>query len=128
MMSGKIVFDSSVIIKFLDREPGFADLDTRFLGEERFISVITRMEALGYSEITPEDERRLDIFLSTLSVLPITNPIEKEAIAIRRKKLLKLPDAIIAATAIILDAEVVSTDNDFLKCTYPSLRVWQNDR
>jgi predicted nucleic acid-binding protein len=127
MMSGKIVFDSTNIIKFLDREPGFSDLDKKFLGEERFISVITRMEALGYSKITPEDESRLRDFLANVTVLPINEAIEKEAIEIRRRKLLKLPDAIIAATAIVIGAEVASTDPHFLKCTYPKLRIWGND-
>jgi predicted nucleic acid-binding protein len=126
MMNGRIVFDSTVIIKFLGREPGFVDLDTKFLGEERFISVITRMEVLGYSKLTPEDESHLKEFLSNVSVLPITEGIENVTIEIRRRKLLKLPDAIIAATSIIIGAEVVSTDPHFLKCEYPTLRVWKN--
>jgi predicted nucleic acid-binding protein len=123
-MSGRILFDSNAPIKFLDREPGFIDLSPFLKENDCFVSVITKLEILGWADITPSDEKRISEFLSGLTVLPLDAAVEEETIQIRRQTTLKLPDAIIAATAVVIDAEVVSTDSDFLKCKYPKLRVW----
>jgi predicted nucleic acid-binding protein len=45
----------------------------------------------------------------------LAGEIEDEAIAIRRAARLKLPDAIIAATALTSEATLVSADDDFSK-------------
>jgi predicted nucleic acid-binding protein len=124
-MNGKNVFDSTVIIKFLDKEPDFIDLSPMLENDDCFVSIITKMEILGWPEITAEDEARINHFLSKVIMLPITDHIEEATISIRRKTKLKLPDAIIAATAIVIGAQVVTTDPHFFKCTYPELRIWK---
>jgi predicted nucleic acid-binding protein len=126
-MSGNILFDSTAVIKYLDREPGFIDLAPFLKENDCFVSVITKLEVLGWPDILPADEKRIGEFISGLTVLPLDATVEAETIQIRRKTALKLPDAIIAATAIVSGAEVVSTDSDFLKCTYPKLRLWRLD-
>jgi predicted nucleic acid-binding protein len=124
-MSGKIVFDSGVIIKFLDRESGFIDLSPFLKQNDCSVSVITKLEILGWPDITPADEERIDEFLAGLAILPLDAAIEAEAIKIRRKTTLKLPDAIIAASAVVIGAEVVSVDPHFLKCIYAPLKIWR---
>jgi predicted nucleic acid-binding protein len=123
MMNGKIVFDSTAIIKYLAKQDGFIDLGPFLEQNTCFVSIITKLELLGWRDITPEDEKRINEFLCGLIVSPIDEMIEAEAIQIRRKTTLKLPDAIIAATAVVTGAEVVSTDRHFLKCPYPALKV-----
>jgi predicted nucleic acid-binding protein len=123
-MNGKTVFDTCIILDFVNKKAGALDLYALFSGESRFISVITKLELLKYPDITPEEEKRILAFLPDITVLPITEAIERETIEISRNTKLKLPDAIIAATAIVTGAEVVSTDPHFRKCTYPKLRVW----
>jgi len=43
-----------------------------------------------------------------------------------RSAKLKLPDAIIGATAIVYDAKLVTRDPHFLKCQYKKLLIWDN--
>jgi predicted nucleic acid-binding protein len=124
-MNGMFEFDTCSCIKHINREDGYIDLDRQFLGHERFVSVITRMELLGYPAITDDEEKRINDFLSKITVVPLDGVIETVAIQIRRKTSLKLPDAIIAATAVVLGAQVVSTDGHFLNCKYPGLNVWK---
>jgi predicted nucleic acid-binding protein len=88
-----------------------------------FISFITKLETLGYPDMPLMEEINIRAFLSKVTILPTNDAIEEEAIRIRRGTNLKLPDAIIAATAVVIGAEIVTTDNDFLKCQYPVLRV-----
>jgi predicted nucleic acid-binding protein len=127
-MNGKIVFDTCDILNFVNKKPRALDLNTLFTGDSRFISIITKLELLKYPDITPDEEKRILAFLQGIIVLPITVAIEQETIEISRKTKLKLPDAIIAATAIVIGAELVTSDPNFLKCTYPKLRVRGNDR
>jgi predicted nucleic acid-binding protein len=56
-------------------------------------------------------------------ILPDIEIVET-AIQIRRKRpTLKLPDAVIAASAIALNAILVTNDDDILKFTFPGLRT-----
>jgi predicted nucleic acid-binding protein len=122
-LSKSIVLDTSIIINFLDDIAGVPDLYILIKEQDCFVSIITRMELLKYPEITEEEETRINSFLSGVVVIPIDNGIEQETIRISRNTKLKLPDAIIAATAITIDAELVTTDSHFFDCQYPALRV-----
>jgi predicted nucleic acid-binding protein len=127
-MSKKLIFDSCIVIDFFKDKPTTEAIDIVSLlaGNDCFISFITKLEALGYRDIPLREEINIRTFLSKTTLLPTSDAIEEETIKIRRSTNLKLPDAIIAATAIVIGAEVVTTDLHFLKCTYPALRLWQN--
>jgi predicted nucleic acid-binding protein len=121
----KLALDTNVIIDFLKGKTGSIDLLTLIVEHECFVSVIARLELLKYPDITPEEEVLILAFLEFVPILPLTVDIDRETIAISRASKLKLPDAIIAATAIVYRAEVVTQDAHFLACTYPMLRLWQ---
>jgi predicted nucleic acid-binding protein len=74
------------------------------------VSIITEMELLSYSSITPTEEQRIRQFLARLQILNLTEAIKQTAIDLRKRNRLKLPDAIIAATAFELDATLLSND------------------
>jgi predicted nucleic acid-binding protein len=124
-MSGISVFDSSAVIKFLDKSSGFIDLTPFVKRGPCCVSIITKLEVLGWPDITPVEERRIIEFLARLTILQIDVRIEAITIKIRRETTLKLADSIIAATAVAIGAELVSTDPHFLKCPYPALKVWR---
>jgi predicted nucleic acid-binding protein len=86
-----------------------------------FISVITRMEILAKPDHTPESEKAAREFLGELTVVPIIDTIECTAIAIRREASPrpKLPDAIVAATAVVLNAKLLTTDNKLGRLEWP---------
>lgn len=77
---------------------------------EYCISVITEMELLSYPALRPEDEAEIRDFLSDVTIIDLNREIKTAAIALRRQYRLKLPDAIIAATAQYLQAEILTND------------------
>ena len=86
-----------------------------------FVSVITEMELLSYSSLAPAEEQQIRRFLAQLQTLNFTESIKQTAINFRKQNRLKLPDAIIAATAFYLGAILLTND---LKLTQvPLLRV-----
>ncbi len=73
-------------------------------------SAITRMELLGFPEMGLAEEQLIKDTLSQLHYLPVTRSIEDGAIQIRRSRRAKLPDAVIAATAVEHGLELLTLD------------------
>jgi len=69
-----------------------------------FISVITELELLSFSGLDRSQQDWLNRFLADLEIIGIDNDVKQVAIALRRLHRLRLPDAIIAASAITRDA------------------------
>jgi predicted nucleic acid-binding protein len=61
--------------------------------------------------------------LGGIEVVAINPLIEVEAIAIRRKRGLKLPDCIIAATAVITNSTLLTSDARLLNLHWPGYAV-----
>lgn len=77
------------------------------------ISIITEIELLSFPGISTEEEQKIrDLFLS-LDRVHITDAVRDETIRLRRKNRLKLPDAVIAASALTLGAVLMTNDQAF---------------
>ncbi|MEI6083458.1 MAG: type II toxin-antitoxin system VapC family toxin [Verrucomicrobiota bacterium] len=75
------------------------------------ISVITEMELLSYPELNPAEENNVRRFIASLTICDLTPAIRLRAIALRRSERLKLPDAIICATALEQGVELWTNDS-----------------
>ncbi|HLB56711.1 MAG TPA: type II toxin-antitoxin system VapC family toxin [Coxiellaceae bacterium] len=116
-MNGKdnFLLDTNVVLGFLNGNSKISDFfEKKLMQSTLHVSQITRMKLLGYSGITSEEEKHLKKFLSYVKVLPINDAVCDQAITLRREKKLKLPDALIAATAICFDLMLVTCDSDLL--------------
>jgi len=74
------------------------------------VSVITQMELLSWPSLTKKETNRVNAFLSTLTLCDLTPAIRVRAVCLRRQERLKLPDAIICATALEHDVELWTND------------------
>jgi predicted nucleic acid-binding protein len=88
-----------------------------------YISMVTRIEMLAYPQMTREMERRIHIFLKSVKHVPLTKKVERNTILIRRGKRLKMPDAIIAASALSVKAIMISRDEHLLGLHWPGLQT-----
>jgi predicted nucleic acid-binding protein len=112
-MAERFLIDTSAIIKYLNGifpAPGNSFLD-KVLNEESSISFITEIELQVWNPSNPEDIKIYHSFVEQSNILGIDQDIIRETIKIRKSKKVKLPDALIAATAIIHDRTLVA-DND----------------
>ena len=73
------------------------------------------MELLSYQPLQPAAETQIRSFLSEITVVPLSRPVIELAIALRREHAMKLPDAVIAATALSLDAELWTNDDKLVR-------------
>lgn len=97
-MGKRYLIDSNIVIKFLGNllnENGQLFI-ANILDEEFNISVITDIEVLGHHSISEIEEA----FMNLATVYELDNDIRVKTIELRKLLKIKLPDAIIAATAL----------------------------
>lgn len=77
------------------------------------ISVITKIEVLGFNTLDKHYTILTD-FINDATVLDLVDAVVQISIEIRKKHKTKLPDAIIAATALVYDLALISRNiSDF---------------
>ena len=105
-MSGeKVLFDSNVIIYLSKRELSRDYID-QF--DDIRISVITYMEILGFRFRSEQEENLVNELVGLFETVFISPAIADKVIEIRKNYTIKLPDAIIAATAICENLSLVT--------------------
>jgi predicted nucleic acid-binding protein len=107
----KVILDTNIVIYFL---LGHKEVDEYFYNFNPVFSFITELELLSGKDFYPAEVESIKSFLSKQSIYGYVPALRDIVIDIRQKKKLKLPDAIIAATAIYLDVPLVSSDKSLM--------------
>lgn len=123
-MGEKYLIDTSGAIKYLNETfpvSGLSFLD-EIVDVESIISFISKIELLAWNPPDPDDIKIYDSFVSKSTIIGINDRIIYRTIQVRKSYNLKLPDALIAATALINDMTLVAdNDKDFMKI--PELKL-----
>jgi len=99
-------------------------LQNELNGSDLFISVITEIELFSKSTLPPDEEENLRLLIAErIPILDLTDAVKREAIALRRSGRLKLPDCIVAATAIVVNAVLLTADTKLLRLDWPGYAV-----
>jgi predicted nucleic acid-binding protein len=116
-MGKKYLIDTNIIIDYTSNllpEP-VIDFVENLLENEFQISVISFIEVMGFNE-TDDKLAKLAHFLSFATVMPLDDLVTQSTIDLRRKMKIKLPDAIIASTALAYNLILVTRNSkDFDK-------------
>lgn len=115
MSGNKAIFDTNVII-FASK--GLIDIEKLLDRYDRFyISIISYMEIYGYVFQDENERRKIDNIIDNFEIIEVDFSIAQQVIQYKQtvKKKIKLPDAIILATANYLQAELITDDwDDFI--------------
>ena len=114
MSGARYLLDTNAIVLLLNGSSGVAGLlrSASWVG----ISVVSHLEFLAYSGLGAEDEALFACFckrVETVGLAADDDELLAETIRLRREARLKLPDAIIAATALSREATLITADDDF---------------
>ncbi len=102
--------DTNIIIYSLDDISEINNFYSKVITIEDliFFSFISEIEVLSFNKITNFEEETVINLLNSFSKIGINKEIEKITISIRKKKKIKIPDAIIAASAIYTNSTLVT--------------------
>jgi predicted nucleic acid-binding protein len=125
-MGKKYLIDSNVIIDYLDNKLPKTGMDfmSKVINDSPYISVISQIEVLRYN-LPPQASLIMNAFVDYCSVCQLDKEIVPIVIDICKQSKIKLPDAIIAATAIYNKLVLLTRNiNDFknidsLTCVNP---------
>lgn len=112
-MSGvKYLLDTNFILGMLKSTPEVLAVvgSTAVKAHQCAFSAVTRMELLGYPGITANEDALIRQRLAQFTYLSISTSVEDKAIELRRSCRVKLPDALIAATALCHGLDLLTMD------------------
>ncbi len=110
------LIDSNILI--YSAKPEFLNLRNLLIIKNNAVSIISKLEVLGYHRLTQTDSIYFDAVFKTLYTFPIDNPTINKAIELRSNYNLSVGDSIIAATALLNNIELVTRNvADFKKIT-----------
>ncbi|MDA1043873.1 MAG: type II toxin-antitoxin system VapC family toxin [Verrucomicrobia bacterium] len=113
------VFDTHLLIDYLNGAP--MARTTLLEYEDPAISRVTWVEVLAGAINTPS-ENSVRAFLASFILLEIDGPVSEEAIRLRADRGLKLPDAIILATARVKGCLLLTRNTRDFKLIWPEIR------
>lgn len=112
----KYLLDTNILIYYWKNDIPEAERDKieEILKHSFIISIITKIELLGWRMHTPGGFEKAKEFLEQAEVLPIDDELAELTIALKRNNNIKLADALIAATALSNDLVLVTRNySDF---------------
>ncbi|MFN0082704.1 MAG: type II toxin-antitoxin system VapC family toxin [Ferruginibacter sp.] len=116
-MEQQYLVDSNTIIDYVGNkmpDKSLLMLDSYF--DNNFsLSIISKIEVLGFNDSSDELKRLAD-FIGLANIVYVDDTIANKTIELRKIYKIKLPDAIIAATALVYNFVLISRNiSDFNK-------------
>lgn len=105
------LWDTNTVIYFLQQQfPIAAEkfIDQILLDNDPAISAITEIELLCWKTATPSDIETINQFIQQSTVFELEQSVKIKTATIRKTHNIKLPDAIIAATALVYDLTLLT--------------------
>ena len=103
--------DTNILIYILEGLPQIKNISKHFFA----VSVISEIELLGKKDLAQGESEVIKELLNDCLLLPFTNEIKNTTIRLKQAYSIKIPDAIIAATAIEYNLPLVTADKGFEK-------------
>jgi predicted nucleic acid-binding protein len=112
-MGKNCLIDANIIIHFLNGDiPSevYEEVSSIFI-QSFNISIITKIEFLEWSGFSPEKYDEAKKFLNNSSIIPLDDTIAQQAINLKRQLRINLPDAVIAATCILNNYQLITRNS-----------------
>ncbi|GAB4046941.1 type II toxin-antitoxin system VapC family toxin [Spirosoma litoris] len=110
MSGSKLLLDSNIAIYLSKRVLTISQFAQP--GDMLYVSLVTYMEVVGYKFTNVNEESFTNTLFSNLQHLPVTQAVADRVITYRKLRKIKLPDAIILATAREYNCQLVTRNVD----------------
>ncbi len=121
--SSQVILDSNIVIYISQQK---LSIDEVFEDDKEYaISLVTYMEILSYNFLSKKEEQFVRKLLSLFRIIDITKVIAKEVIKLKKKRKIKLPDAIIVATTLVENAILYTNDKQLHSVEHLNIRYFE---
>lgn len=117
-MGMNYLWDTNTAIYYLQQQ--FSPVAEKFIDElvasnQPVISAITEIELLCWKTATEKDVALLRNFINDVLVIELEQDIKMKTVELRKAHTIKLPDAIIAATALVYNLVLITRNTTDFK-------------
>ena len=116
----KALFDSNILIDYLNGSAKARTEIDRY--RQRLISTVTWMEVLAGARNEAEEDV-IEMFLRDFTLVEVSRPVARAAVAMQRAHRIRLPDAVIWASAQHESALLITRNTRDFPRDDPSVRV-----
>lgn len=112
-----MLLDTNILIALFNDDQKTINLvtDLSYRTTNFYVSAISVAEILALPSLSNQEVKEIKLFLKDFISVPFDDNLAELAAVIIRKYQLKLPDAFIAASALILDIPLITQDKQFWK-------------
>lgn len=122
MNGDQLFIDTNIILYYLN---GDKTLLPVLEDKQLFASFITQLELLSFKNITEPEIKIVEGFLQECTIIEMSSVIKESTVLLRRKYGLKLPDAIIAGSALYLNVPLFTADKGMARIKEIDLIYYQ---
>jgi len=94
-----MLVDSNILI--YAAQPTHAPLRQFIAGHAPAVSAVSYVEVLGYHQLDDAERQYLEAFFRLAQVLPLSQAVLDQAVALRQQRKMSLGDALVAGTALV---------------------------
>jgi toxin FitB len=94
-----MLVDSNILI--YAAQPAYAHLRQFIAAHAPAVSAVSYVEVLGYHQLDDEERQYLEAFFRLAQVLPLSQTVLDQAVALRQQRKMSLGDALMAGTALV---------------------------
>ena len=121
MSGNSLILDSNVLIYLSKGQKGIFEIIEQY--SNIYISVITKMEVLGFQFKSDEERLFIEKIITKFEIIHTNNDIAEYVIQYRQKKKIKIPDAIILATAKVKKAHILTANTSDFKGIDQTIKI-----
>ena len=100
------MLDSNLVI--YAARPEYPGLRRLIAARSPAVSAVSVIEVLGYHKLGEADRKHFEAFFAAAEVLPVCEAVVAKAVALRQSRKMSLGDALVAATALVFDRELLT--------------------
>jgi len=113
MLTAEYLIDTNILIYHTNGSEVALDFLTKLTDESSLnISILTKIEFLGWDKHTPEGFEKCKKLIESANVYPLDEEVANKAIELKRQASIKLADAVIGATALVNDLKLATRNVD----------------
>ena len=112
MSGNNVCVDTNVLLYFLRGDKEVVEM---LAYRQLTISFVTELELLAFPDLTQSEEIAIKGLISNCQLIGVNDEIKRLTIELRKNCKLKLPDSIVAATAMYAELPLITADKQFCK-------------